>query len=227
MRKTRPLYQRYRREFWPPMAAYIAVMLLLWPLLPRVHNEWLKIALAQLPVVPLLFAVRAMVRLAMGGDELEQRIHLIALAIAATVVSMLSLVGGFLAAAHLINLDGTILMWMWPTLVAVYSAARVWASHRYGGAGDGVGTCDRHGPVRVGLVDLAGVCRGHPDHRVPTPPSAERVRTRPAVWHVGHQCRARILGVVARYCAPAQTPARRRRDIVMLRQLRASMGSHD
>jgi hypothetical protein len=155
MRKTRPLYQRYRREFWPPMAAYIAVMLLLWPLLPRVHNEWLKIALAQLPVVPLLFAVRAMVRLAMGGDELEQRIHLIALAIAATVLSMLSLVGGFLAAAHLINLDGTILMWMWPTLVVVYSAARVWASHRYGGAGDGVGTCDRHGPVRwVLLISL-------------------------------------------------------------------------
>jgi hypothetical protein len=136
MRKPRPLHQRYLREFWPAMAAYVAVMFLLWPLLPRVHSELLKIALALLPVVPVLFAVRAMVRLVLGSDELEQRIHLIGLAIAATVVSTLSLAGGFLAAANIIKLDGSILMWVWPTLVVVYAAGRGWASRRYGGDGE-------------------------------------------------------------------------------------------
>jgi hypothetical protein len=130
--KTRLLHQRYQREFWPAMAVYIAIMFLLWPLLPRVHDEWLKIALALLPVVPVLFVVRAMVRLALGGDELEQRIHLIGLAIAATVISTLSLAGGFLAAADIIKLDGSILIWVWPTLVVVYAAGRSWASRRYG-----------------------------------------------------------------------------------------------
>ena len=133
MHQARPIHQRYLREFWPAMAAYIAIMFLLWPLLPRVHNELLKIALAVLPVVPVLFVVRAMVRLVLGSDELEQRIHLIGLAIAATVVSTLSLAGGFLAAADVIQLDGAILIWVWPTLVAVYAAGRGWASRRYGG----------------------------------------------------------------------------------------------
>jgi hypothetical protein len=136
MREPRPLHQRYLREFWPAMAAYVAVMFLLWPLLPRVHSEWLRIVLALMPVVPVLFVVRAMVRLALGGDELEQRIHLIGLAIAATVVSALSLAGGFLAAANIIKLDGSILIGVWPTLVVVYAAGRSWASRRYGGDGD-------------------------------------------------------------------------------------------
>jgi hypothetical protein len=130
------LHQRYQREFWPPMMVYVAVMLLLWPLLPRVHSEWLKVALALLPVLPVLFVVRAMVRLVLGSDELEQRIHLIGLAIAATLVSTASLAGGFLAAANIIKLDGSILIWIWPTLVLLYAAGRGWASRRYG-AGEG------------------------------------------------------------------------------------------
>jgi hypothetical protein len=138
--KPRQLHQRYQREFWPAMAVYIAVMFLLWPLLPRVHSELLKIALALLPVLPVLLVVRAMVRLVLGSDELEQRIHLIGLAIAATVVSTLSLVGGFLAASGVVKLDGAILLWVWPTLVAMYAAGRGWASRRYGGGSDAM--CD-------------------------------------------------------------------------------------
>lgn len=85
---------------------------------------------------PVLFVVRAKVRLVLGSDELEQRIHLIGLAVATTVVSTLSLVGGFLAAADVIQLDGTILIWVWPTLMLVYAAGRGWASRRYGGSSD-------------------------------------------------------------------------------------------
>jgi len=134
--KPRSIHRRYQREFWPAMAAYIAIMFLLWPLLPRVHNELLKIALTLLPVLPVLFVVRAKVRLVLSSDELEQRIHLIGLAVAATVVSTLSLVGGFLAAADVIQLDGTILVWVWPALVLVYAAGRGWASRRYGSSSD-------------------------------------------------------------------------------------------
>ena len=136
MSKPRSIHQRYQREFWPAMAAYIAIMFLLWPLLPKVHNDLLKVALALLPVLPVLFVVRAMVRLVLGSDELEQRTHLIGLAISTTVVSMLSLVGGFLAAAGIIQLDGSVLLFVWPVLVVVYAAGRVWASRRYGGDGD-------------------------------------------------------------------------------------------
>lgn len=133
---TRPHHRRYQREFWPAMAAYVAIMFLLWPLLPRVHSEWLKVVLALLPVIPVLFVVRAMVRLVLGSDELEQRIHLIGLAIAATVVSSLSLAGGFLASAGVIVLNGSVLVMVWPTLVVLYALGRGWATRRYGGEGD-------------------------------------------------------------------------------------------
>ena len=136
MPQRRPLHQRYQREFWPAMTAYVLIMLLLWPLLPRVHSELLKVGLAVLPVLPVLYVVRAMVRLVLGGDELEQRIHLIGLAIAATVVSMLSLIGGFLAAADVVRLDGSILIGVWPLLVVLYAAGRSWAGRRYGAGGD-------------------------------------------------------------------------------------------
>ena len=136
MSKPRSIHQRYQREFWPAMLAYVAIMFLLWPLLPKVHNELLKIGLALLPVVPVLFVTRAMVRLVLGSDELEQRIHLIGLAVSVTVVGTLSLAGGFLAAAGVVKLDGAILIWIWPALVVVYAVGRGWASRRYGGGGD-------------------------------------------------------------------------------------------
>jgi hypothetical protein len=160
---NRSIHRRYQREFWPAMVAYMAIMFLLWPLLPRVHGELLKIALAISPVVPVLFVVRAMVRLVLGSDELEQRIHLIGLAIAATVVSTLSLAGGFLAASGVIRLDGAILIWVWPTLVVVCALGRGWAGRRYGGGdvmcGNLVGLHGRLFFAALGLAAVAGFGR--------------------------------------------------------------------
>ena len=164
MQQRRPVHQRYQREFWPAMAAYMLIMLLLWPLLPRVHSELLKAVLAVLPVLPLLFVVRAMVRLVLGGDELEQRIHLIGLAVATTVVSTLSLVGGFLAAAGVVRLDGSILIGVWPLLVVLYAGGRSWASRRYGAGGDVMceSSASRHGYLllaALALLVIAGIGR--------------------------------------------------------------------
>lgn len=132
---ARQAYRRYLREFLPAMAVYMAVMLLLWPQVPHLQNPWWKGALALTPVLPMVFVVRAMVRLVLGSDELEQRIHLIGLAAATACVGVVSMAGGFLAAAHVIALDGTVLIWVFPVLVLSYGFARGWASRRYGGNG--------------------------------------------------------------------------------------------
>ena len=159
MQQRRPVHQRYQREFWPAMAAYVLIMLLLWPLLPRVHSELLKVALAVLPVLPVLFVVRAMVRLVLGGDELEQRIHLIGLAIAATAVSSLSLIGGFLAAAGVVRLDGVILIGVWPLLMVLYAGGRSWAGRRYGVSGDVLcaGSPSRHWRLLLAALLLLAI----------------------------------------------------------------------
>ncbi|WP_281851563.1 hypothetical protein [Dyella sp. GSA-30] len=132
MLPMRGIYRRYYREFVPAMLAYVVIMLFGWPYLHHVDQPLLKAVLALLPVVPIALVIRAMVRLVLGSDELEQRTHLVGLAVATAVVAVLSLAGGFLAAAHVVDLDGTILIWVFPILMLTYSAGRSWANRRYG-----------------------------------------------------------------------------------------------
>jgi hypothetical protein len=133
---ARPIYRRYLREFLPAMGVYMLVMLLVWPQVAYMHNPWVIGTLALTPVLPMAFVVRAMVRLVLGSDELEQRIHLIGLAAATAIVGVASMAGGFLVAAHVVAVDGTVLFWVFPVLVLTYSFARSWAGRRYGGSGE-------------------------------------------------------------------------------------------
>jgi hypothetical protein len=131
---ARQLYRRYQLEFLPAMAAYMAVMILLWPQVAKVDALWLKWLLALLPMLPLGLAILAMVRLVLRSDEMEQRAHLIGLAVAAALVAFLSMAGGFLVAAHLVKVDGSILIWVFPVLVLTYAFVRGWAARRMGGS---------------------------------------------------------------------------------------------
>ena len=125
--------RRYLREFWPPMLAYILIMLLVWPLVGHMRGMLARTALALLPILPVLLVTRAKFRLVMGGDEFEQRTSLIGLAIAGTAVGTLCLAGGLLAAARVIRLDGTVLIGVWPAMVVLHELGRGWAARRYGG----------------------------------------------------------------------------------------------
>jgi hypothetical protein len=141
-----PVQRRYMREFWPPMLAYILIMLLVWPLVDHVQSLWGRTALALLPILPMLLVTRAMVRLVMGSDELEQRMNLVGLAIAGTAVGTLCMVGGFLAAAKVVRLDGTVLLLVWPAMVVLHALGRGWAARRYGG--DWAMACSQDGLAR-------------------------------------------------------------------------------
>ena len=137
----RQLYRRYQLEFLPAMAVYMAVMILLWPQVPKVHALWLKWLLALLPMLPLGAAMLAMVRLVLRSDELEQRAHLIGLAVAAALIAFLSMAGGFLIAGHLVSVDGSILIWVFPVMIVAYALARGLAARRMGGSA----ACDEDG----------------------------------------------------------------------------------
>ena len=149
---ARPAYRRYLREFLPAMAVYLLIMVLLWPRVSEMHTPWVKAALALTPVVPMALVVRAMVRLVLGSDELEQRIHLIGLAAATAIVGVASIAGGFLVAAHVVALDGTILFAVFPALVFIYSLARGWAGRRYGND-----TCCDEADQALGLKWIWGI----------------------------------------------------------------------
>lgn len=162
---ARQLYRRYQLEFLPAMAIYMAVMILLWPQVAKVDALWLKWGLALLPMLPLGLAILAMVRLVLRSDELEQRAHLIGLAVAAALVAFLSMAGGFLAAAHLVKVDGSILIWVFPVLILTYAIVRGWAARRMGSSA----ICDEENhrigrwllPLAIVLAGVIGLWHAH------------------------------------------------------------------
>lgn len=126
---------RYRSQLSVAMVAYMAAMLLVWPLSRTAASVPLKVLLAVVPVLPMLFVIGLMARRIGTSDEFEQRVHLVALGASTALLGALSLVGGFLAAAGVLALDGGILIWVFPVTMIGYGIARWWLLVRhYGGS---------------------------------------------------------------------------------------------
>ena len=126
----RDVEKRYVREFLPAIAAYTVVMLTVWPLVRTTDDRMIRALIALAPVIPILFVVRAIVRNILGSDEMMQRLHLEALAISAGIVGVVSILVGFLVAAKVIELDGSILLWVFPALGGTFGFARKIAMRR-------------------------------------------------------------------------------------------------
>ena len=116
------------------MAVYVALMLFEWPLVGKTEGLALRTLLALLPAVPVVAVIVLAARMVMRGDELEQRMHLIALSVAVGVVSVASIVGAFLAIAHVWTVGGDVLVWVFPTLCLVYGVTRLVLVRRMTGA---------------------------------------------------------------------------------------------
>lgn len=107
------------------MAVYVALMLFEWPLVGRTPDLAWRTVLALLPTLPIVLVVVLAARMVMRGDELEQRLHLLALSVAVAVVSVASVVGAFLAIAGVWPVDGGVLVWVFPALCGVYGVSHV------------------------------------------------------------------------------------------------------
>lgn len=153
--------RRYQSRVALAMALYVAVLLLAWPSVRGTASQLLRIVLALLPTLPVFYVVWQMAQRVRHGDELEQRTHLIALGSSAASVSVASLVGGFLAAAGVVSLDGSVLLWVFPALLISYETARWWVVRHYGNepacAGDEDGIALRWRVLLVaGLLAVVG-----------------------------------------------------------------------
>lgn len=123
--------RRYLAEFVPAMAIYFALMLFVWPLHKTAGALWLKGVIALLPALPVAAMALSLFRYVTGSDEFMQRLHLQALAIAAGVVAVVSVAVGFLAAAKVVTIDGSVLLLVFPGLMLVYGPTLAWAKRRY------------------------------------------------------------------------------------------------
>ena len=126
------LRRRYLREFLPPMAGYLVALWISLTLLKQVEAEWLRALVALLPLPPIGFAMRAIVRYIRDTDELQRQIELEAVSIATALVSMLYLAGGFLQAAKVVDVPAAAAMiWVFPLVCLVYGLAKILVARRY------------------------------------------------------------------------------------------------
>ena len=125
--------RRYRRVMLPAMGAYTGLVLLSTFLLRQgIAALPLRALVALLPVPPIAFALRAIVRYIRDSDEMQQRIELEAVCIATALVSLLYLAGGFLQVAKVIDLPaGAVLIWLFPLVCLTYGLAKVVVARRY------------------------------------------------------------------------------------------------
>lgn len=129
----RAVHKRYLREFIPAMLAYSVLIVLSGLLLPKVASLPWRVPLALLPLLPVVLAIRAMVRVLRDQDELERRIDLEAFAIAAMVTGF-----GFFSYGLLLSVGAfpkvpafLVAILVMPALFGSYGLAKWAVARRY------------------------------------------------------------------------------------------------
>ena len=129
---TPTLRRRYLREFIPAMAGYVIGLFVSMWLLKRVDEPMLRALIALIPVAPVVFVVRALIRYIRDADELQRQIELESVSLGTALVSMLYLAGGFLQMAKVIDIpSGVAMFWVFPLVCLSYGLVKTVVARRY------------------------------------------------------------------------------------------------
>ncbi|PBS12529.1 hypothetical protein CMZ82_09260 [Lysobacteraceae bacterium NML93-0792] len=124
--------RRYTRAMVVAMAAYAALLIVSLLLLRQIEGPGLRALVALLPVPPIALVLHAMIGYIRDIDELQQRIELEAICIAAAGVSLAYMTGGFLQGARVIDVPASAAMlWVFPAICGVYGLAKLVVARRY------------------------------------------------------------------------------------------------
>lgn len=108
----------------------ISVWLLKHPLADA--PTFVRAGTSLLPMIAMAFVIREVLYLVRTSDELQRRIDLEALAVAALSVGLGCLSLSLLVAANVLALEArTVLIWIFPALSVIYVLARILAQARY------------------------------------------------------------------------------------------------
>jgi hypothetical protein len=116
------------RQFVAAMLGYAAMLALTLFLLLQLGPVPWRFAVAVLPVVPVVFAVRAVAQGLSRMDELQQAVQLQALAFAFGLTALATLTYGFLELAGLPRLSW---IWVMPVLCVAWAIGLVLAERKY------------------------------------------------------------------------------------------------
>lgn len=89
--------RRYLREFFFAMSLYVVALIASVTSLKifEFARGW-QIVISLAPALPVVFVIIALMRLLMNGDELQQRVHLLATTFSAVLTGLITFSYGFL-----------------------------------------------------------------------------------------------------------------------------------
>ena len=125
----RSVDRRYTIEFVPAILAYVLIMLFAWPRILTIASLELRGLAALLPVLPGIALAPS--TLLATTPSLMSTATPPPMAIATTVVGVVSFAAAFLVIAKVINPGADVLIWVLPGLLAVYGCARMALTARY------------------------------------------------------------------------------------------------
>lgn len=119
----------YTREFFLAMAAYVIVLpLSIVLIIDSPAAAWWRIPLALVPVIPVLFAVRAFLRFFHRMDELQRRIQLEAFAFSFAVTGIVTFSYGLLV---YVGFPAISWVYIFPLMVALWGIGGGIATRKY------------------------------------------------------------------------------------------------
>ena len=121
--------QRYIKEFLIPMTVYVFVLIASRTMLNYFEFSKLwQIVITLAPAVSVTFAMIAFMRFLIESDELQQRIHLLAIAFAALMTSLITFSYGFL---ELIGFPKFSILFIFPMMVAIWGLSLIYFTKKY------------------------------------------------------------------------------------------------
>jgi hypothetical protein len=121
-------YRRYAVQIALGMICYAVVLIFSLKLIPSMTRGWLQVLVAVVPVIPVIFVLMVIVRLFSRIDEMQRRIHLEAVALAAGITSLLALTCGFLENAGMPRLSG---FWTFASIGVLWAVFAMILQRRY------------------------------------------------------------------------------------------------
>jgi hypothetical protein len=121
-------HRRYVIQLALAMICYGIVLIISLKLIPSVTRGWLQVLVAIAPVVPVIFVLASIVRLLSRIDEMQRRIHLEAMALAAGITALLALTCGFLENAGMPRLSG---FWTFASISLLWAVFAIILQRRY------------------------------------------------------------------------------------------------
>ena len=126
-------HREYRRRMWPAMLIYMALVFgSTWLLKNTVQPVVFRALIAIAPALPIFFVMLVFLRYLRTVDEMQRRIEMEAVGIAALVVSQIYLAGGFLQLGKIIDIpSGVAMIWVFPLMCFSYAIGKFFALRRY------------------------------------------------------------------------------------------------